>query len=178
MVAKPSDMTPAVDLTHGKGTGPVRYRRPIYVDLLPPCNNACPAGENIQGVARPAQAGKYREAWEIAGTRQSDASGARPRLLSPLRGCLQSRRTGCAGKHPRRRALSGRSCCQGRLVFQRSSAHRAANEFLVIGAGPSGLSAAYHLARLGHTVEIHEAGPLPGGMMHFGIPAYRLPRRV
>jgi NADPH-dependent glutamate synthase beta subunit-like oxidoreductase len=47
---------------------------------------------------------------------------------------------------------------------------------LVIGAGPSGLSASYHLARLGHTVEIHEAGPLPGGMMHFGIPAYRLPR--
>ena len=47
---------------------------------------------------------------------------------------------------------------------------------LVVGAGPSGLSAAYHLTRLGHQVEIHEAGPLPGGMLHFGIPAYRLPR--
>jgi uncharacterized protein with NAD-binding domain and iron-sulfur cluster len=47
---------------------------------------------------------------------------------------------------------------------------------LVVGAGPSGLSAAYHLARLGHGVEIHEAGPVPGGMLHFGIPAYRLPR--
>jgi NADPH-dependent glutamate synthase beta subunit-like oxidoreductase len=47
---------------------------------------------------------------------------------------------------------------------------------LVVGAGPSGLSAAYHLARLGHAVEIREAGPLPGGMMQFGIPAYRLPR--
>ena len=46
----------------------------------------------------------------------------------------------------------------------------------MVGAGPSGLSAAYHLARLGHAVEIHEAGPLAGGMMHFGIPAYRLPR--
>jgi NADPH-dependent glutamate synthase beta subunit-like oxidoreductase len=39
-----------------------------------------------------------------------------------------------------------------------------------------GLSAAYHLRRLGHEVEIHDAGPLPGGMLHFGIPAYRLPR--
>ena len=48
---------------------------------------------------------------------------------------------------------------------------------LVVGAGPSGLSAAYHLTRLGHAVEIHEAGPLPGGMLHFGIPAYRLPRK-
>ena len=49
---------------------------------------------------------------------------------------------------------------------------------LVVGAGPSGLSAAYHLARLGHKVEIQEAGPLTGGMMRFGIPKYRLPREV
>jgi len=48
----------------------------------------------------------------------------------------------------------------------------------VVGAGPSGLSAAYHLARLGHEVEIYEAGPMAGGMMHFGIPSYRLPRDV
>jgi NADPH-dependent glutamate synthase beta subunit-like oxidoreductase len=49
---------------------------------------------------------------------------------------------------------------------------------LIVGAGPSGLSAAYHLARLGHAVTIHEAGPMAGGMMHFGIPKYRLPREV
>ena len=46
----------------------------------------------------------------------------------------------------------------------------------MIGAGPSGLSAAYHLARLGHEVEIRDAGAEPGGMMRYGIPAYRLPR--
>jgi NADPH-dependent glutamate synthase beta subunit-like oxidoreductase len=49
---------------------------------------------------------------------------------------------------------------------------------LVVGAGPSGLSAAYHLTRLGHDVTIHEAGPMAGGMMRFGIPKYRLPREV
>ena len=65
---------------------------------------------------------------------------------------------------PRRLAVQGR----GRAERQASSGD---------GAGPSGLSAAYHLARLGHTVEIHEAGPLPGGMMHFGIPAYPLAAR-
>ena len=43
-----SDMTPLPDLTRKRGTGPVRARRPVYVDLLPPCNHACPAGENIQ----------------------------------------------------------------------------------------------------------------------------------
>ena len=49
---------------------------------------------------------------------------------------------------------------------------------LVVGAGPSGLSAAYHLARAGHAVTIRDAGPLAGGMMRFGIPRYRLPREI
>jgi NADPH-dependent glutamate synthase beta subunit-like oxidoreductase len=49
---------------------------------------------------------------------------------------------------------------------------------LVVGSGPSGLSAAYHLARLGHKVTIYEAGPAAGGMMRFGIPNYRLPREI
>ncbi len=49
---------------------------------------------------------------------------------------------------------------------------------LVIGAGPSGLSAAYHLRRLGHEVTVHEASSAAGGMMRFGIPTYRLPREV
>src|ERR1044072_5848798 len=49
---------------------------------------------------------------------------------------------------------------------------------LVVGAGPSGLSAAYHLRRLGHAVTIYDAGPGAGGMMRFGIPRYRLPRDI
>jgi NADPH-dependent glutamate synthase beta subunit-like oxidoreductase len=57
-------------------------------------------------------------------------------------------------------------------------AGRTGKRVLVIGAGPSGLSAAYHLARLGHEVEVRDAGSEPGGMMRFGIPAYRLPRDV
>ena len=65
---------------------------------------------------------------------------------------------------------------RGRLAAADRRRRRSGKRVLVVGAGPSGLSAAYHLARLGHEVEIHEAGPLPGGMMHFGIPAYRLPR--
>ena len=55
---------------------------------------------------------------------------------------------------------------------------RSGKRVLVIGAGPSGLSAAYHLARLGHEVEIRDAGDRPGGMMRYGIPAYRMPRDV
>jgi len=49
---------------------------------------------------------------------------------------------------------------------------------LIVGAGPSGLCAAYHLARRGHAVEIRDLGSEAGGMLRFGIPAYRLPPEV
>src|SRR5580658_828863 len=65
MARKPSDMTQLADLTREKGTGPIRGRRPVYVDLLPPCNHACPAGENIQAWLDLAQGGKYRQAWDV-----------------------------------------------------------------------------------------------------------------
>ena len=59
-----------------------------------------------------------------------------------------------------------------------ADAEPSGKRMLVVGAGPSGLSAAYHLARLGHSVTIRDAGPAAGGMMRFGIPKYRLPRGV
>jgi formate dehydrogenase (NADP+) beta subunit len=49
---------------------------------------------------------------------------------------------------------------------------------LVIGAGPSGLSAAYHLVRMGHTVEVYEAGSHAGGLLWTGVPDYRLPKEI
>ena len=49
---------------------------------------------------------------------------------------------------------------------------------LVVGAGPAGLSAAYHLALRGHDVVVRDSAPQPGGMMRYGIPRYRLPREV
>jgi NADPH-dependent glutamate synthase beta subunit-like oxidoreductase len=61
---KPKDLTQSADLTrHGRGTGALRTRRPEYVDFLPPCNNACPAGENIQAWLAHAQDGNYEAAW-------------------------------------------------------------------------------------------------------------------
>ena len=106
---------------------------------------------------------------------QSAAGDARPGLLPPVRNGLQPRRDG------RPRCRSTRSSAFLATWRRRNAGRfrrrpRPAGEILVVGAGPSGLSAAYHLARLGHQVEIREAGPLPGGMLHFGIPAYRLPR--
>ena len=53
-----------------------------------------------------------------------------------------------------------------------------AKRVLVVGSGPAGLSAAYHLRRLGHAVTVYESAPQAGGMMRYGIPRYRLPRPV
>src|SRR5579864_2280090 len=65
MTVRQSDFTRVIDLLHEKGTGAVRAQRPVYVDLLPPCNSACTAGENVQAWLDLAQAGRYREAWEM-----------------------------------------------------------------------------------------------------------------
>jgi formate dehydrogenase (NADP+) beta subunit len=56
-------MTPVYTATITKGTNAQRWQRAVYVDLLPPCNNACPAGLNIQAWLGLTQAGRYEEAW-------------------------------------------------------------------------------------------------------------------
>lgn len=175
MARHPADMTPAVNLTAQHGAGPVRTRRPLYVDLLPPCNDACPAGENIQAWLALAQAGKYRAAWDML-MRDNPLPSVHGRV------CYHPCETSCNRKdldasvsiHAVERFLGDLAAEQGWLPV--IEADPTGKRILVVGAGPSGLSVAYHLTRLGHTVEIHEAGPVPGGMMHFGIPAYRLPR--
>ena len=175
MNRKQRDLMPVVDLTREKGTGPFRTRRPVYVDLLPPCNNACPAGENIQAWLALAQAGNYRAAWELL-VRDNPLPAVHGRVCyHPCeQSCNRDALDAAVSIHAVERFLGDLAAAEGwRLPID---APPSGKRVLVVGAGPSGLSAAYHLARLGHAVEIHEAGPVPGGMMHFGIPAYRLPR--
>ncbi|MGO8833784.1 MAG: NAD(P)-binding protein [Roseiarcus sp.] len=174
MAARQSDFTPVIDLLREKGAGPVRARRPVYVDLLPPCNNACPAGENVQAWLDLAQAGQYREAWETI-LRDNPLPAVHGRVCyHPCETrCNRAELDNAVSIHAVERFLGDLAAEQG---WMPSIATPSGKRVLVIGAGPSGLSAAYHLARLGHAVEIRDAGPLPGGMLHFGIPAYRLPR--
>lgn len=77
--------------------------------------------------------------------------------------------------HAVERFLGDQAIAQGWRV---ACAPRTGKHVLVIGAGPGGLSTAYHLARMGHQVTIHEAGAQAGGMMRYGIPKYRLPREI
>jgi formate dehydrogenase (NADP+) beta subunit len=175
MTSMLKDFTPVIDLLREKGTGPVREQRPIYVDLMPPCNSACPAGENIQAWLDLAQAGKYREAWETI-LRDNPFPAVHGRVCyHPCEtSCNRSQLDSAVNIHSVERFLGDMAAKQGWTLPVAAPA--SGKRILVIGGGPSGLSAAYHLARAGHTVEIRDAGEMPGGMMHFGIPAYRLPR--
>jgi NADPH-dependent glutamate synthase beta subunit-like oxidoreductase len=168
-------MTPAVALTAEHGTGPVQAQRPAWVNLLPPCNGACPAGEDVQAWLALAQAGKYRQAWEAI-LRDNPLPAVHGRVCyHPCEShCNRGEMDAAVSIHAVERFLGDLAVARG--WTPRIEAKPSGKRVLIVGAGPSGLSAAYHLARLGHAAEIHEAGPLPGGMLHFGIPAYRLPR--
>ena len=168
------DLTPLVDLVGEKGTGPIRTHHPAWVDQLPPCNDACPAGENVQRWLGLAQASRYREAW-LALTEDNPLPAVHGRVCyHPCESaCNRSHLDGSVGIHAVERFLGDLAIDQG-WAFPTAAPN--GKRVLVVGGGPCGLAAAYHLARRGYGVEIQDAGPLPGGMLHFGIPAYRLPR--
>jgi NADPH-dependent glutamate synthase beta subunit-like oxidoreductase len=175
---EPADMAALPDLLHGRGrSGPVRQRRPVYLDLLPPCNAGCPAGENVQAWLAHIEAGRPELAW-----RQLTADNPLPAIHGRVcyhpceSACNRAQLDSAVSIHAVERFLGDLACERG-WEFGPPPA-RTGYRVLVIGAGPSGLSAAYHLARLGHEVEIRDSGEQPGGMMRYGIPAYRLPREV
>ena len=172
-----ADMSPPIDMTRHRTTGPIRSSRPAYIDLLPPCNSTCPAGEDIQGWLALAQAGKDRQAWEhLVRDNPFPAIHGRVCYHPCETACNRAALDSTVSIHAVERHLGDHARSEGWPLP--APPPSTGKRVLVVGAGPSGLSAAFHLARLGHAVEVHEAGPLPGGMMHFGIPAYRLPRDV
>ena len=173
-----SDITKPADLTaHAAGTGPMRKQRPLYVDFMPPCNSACPAGENIQAWMNEAQAGNYFEAFQIL-----VADNPFPAIMGRV--CVKPCETGCNRTHIDTTVnihaverFIGDEAIKQKWPIQ-FVAYATGKRVLVIGAGPSGLSAAYHLARMGHDVEVYEAGDHLGGLLWSGVPQYRLPNEI
>ena len=174
---KPFAITLDVGSSLANKTGSWREERPVYVHRLPPCNHACPAGENIQQWLYHAESGDYEAAW-----RELVKDNPLPAVMGRV--CYHPCETSCnrgqldeaVGIHGVERFLGDEAIRQEwKLTVEREPTGK---RVLVVGAGPSGLSAAYHLARRGHAVTIREAGPMAGGMMRFGIPRYRLPRDI
>jgi 2-oxoacid:acceptor oxidoreductase delta subunit (pyruvate/2-ketoisovalerate family) len=175
---KPFAITLDVRTSLANHTGTWRSERPVYVDGLPPCNHACPAGEQIQSWLYASEDGSYEAAW-----RRIVEDNPFPAIMGRV--CYHPCETACnrseldspVGINSVERFLGDEGIRQGWLLpspQQPSSGRRV----LVVGSGPAGLSAAYHLRRRGHDVEIYEAGSRAGGMMRFGIPTFRLPRDI
>lgn len=158
-------------------TGTWRTVRPEYIDRLPPCNHACPAGENVQRWLFHAESGDYEKAWRVL-TEDNPLPAVMGRVCyHPCEtSCNRAQLDEAVGINGIERFLGDEALRRGWKFAPPAAA--SGKRVLVIGAGPSGLSAAYQLARSGHAVTIREAGPVPGGMMRFGIPKYRLPREV
>jgi NADPH-dependent glutamate synthase beta subunit-like oxidoreductase len=174
---KPFAITLDVGSSLANKTGSWRDERPVYVDRLPPCNNACPAGENIQQWLFHAEEGDYEAAWRVLVN-----DNPLPAIMGRV--CYHPCETACnrgkldeaVGINSVERFLGDEAIRHG-WAFETPVAP-SQKRVLVVGSGPSGLAAAYHLRLLGHDVTIMEAGPKPGGMMRWGIPKYRLPRDV
>ena len=174
---KPFAITLDVGSSLANHTGSWRTERPVYLHRLPPCNQECPAGEDIQGWLFHAESGDYETAWRhLVRDNPFPAVMGRVCYHTCESQCNRGRIDAPVGINSVERFLGDEAIRQG-WKFDAPAAS-SGKHVLVVGAGPSGLSAAYHLARLGHRVTVHEAGLKPGGMMRFGIPKYRLPRDV
>lgn len=177
MMEKPfaTTLDPRSSLTNH--TGSWRTLRPVNVFKLPPCNKQCPAGENIQQWLYYAGEGDYEHAWRVL-TEDNPLPSCMGRVCYHTcegkcnRGFLDE----TVGINSVERFL-GDYALEHNLAFKKP-VKETGKKVLIIGSGPAGLSAAYHLRRFGHTVHIVEMADEPGGMMRYGIPVYRLPRDI
>ncbi len=176
---KPFAITLDVGTSRANKTGSWRTERAVYTNRMPPCNDACPAGENVQAWLYEAEEGGagYERTW-----RKIMEDNPFPAVMGRV--CYHPCETACnraqldeaVGINSVERFVGDEALRQGWKVSV--EVPPTGKRVLVVGAGPSGLSAAYHLALRGHSVTIKEAGPMAGGMMRFGIPRYRLSRDV
>ncbi|MGE5546022.1 MAG: NAD(P)-binding protein [Solirubrobacterales bacterium] len=160
-------------------TGTWRNAKPVHIHAAAPCHRACPAGEDQQDWLARLQEGRPREAWE-------SLVRANPMPAVTGRVCPHPCESACnRGKldqpvaiHSLERWLGDEAIRNG-WAYPLAAGERARSERVaVVGAGPSGLSAAYHLVRRGFNVVLFDAMPEAGGLLRSAIPPTRLPRDV
>jgi NADPH-dependent glutamate synthase beta subunit-like oxidoreductase len=174
MKSKPYAITLDVGSSLLNKTGSWRTERPVYLNRQAPCNNACPAGENIQQWLYLAEESRYEDAW-----RQIMQDNPFPAIMGrvcyqPCEGaCNRGQLDESVGINSVERFL-GDQALMYRWRIEPGPA--TGKKVMIVGAGPGGLSAAYHLRLSGHAVTVFEASAKPGGLIRYGIPKYRMPR--
>lgn len=144
-----------------------------------PCRNACPAGVNVPGYMSLVAAGRYMDAYRLI--RQDNPFPAvcgrvctHPCERHCRRGTVDEPISICSIK----RFVGDHALRDEFEIPKEPPAFPTGKRVAVIGSGPSGLTCAYYLARLGHEVNVYEAEEVAGGVLHWGIPEYRLPNSV
>ncbi len=139
-----------------------------------PCMESCPADVKVPEYLRLAAAGRFREACKVI-MEKAPFPGILGRVCT--RPCEDNCRRGLVDEPIAIRAVkryAAEYCCAVPGPVSPESGKRAA----VVGAGPAGLTAAYYLRLAGHRVSVIERFPEPGGMLRYGIPAFRLPKEI
>jgi 2-oxoacid:acceptor oxidoreductase delta subunit (pyruvate/2-ketoisovalerate family) len=157
-------------------TGSWKYIRPIYRDRVAPCNEGCPVGIDIEAYMNLLREGRIDEAIALL-MRENPMPATTGRVCyHPCETtCNRRRFDGAVAIHAVERLLGDEIL---KLPNPEPMPRLHPEKVAIVGSGPAGLAAAYHLARLGYAVTLFEAAPEPGGVLRLGIPEYRLPKDV
>lgn len=161
-------------------TGAWRNVRPVYREKTAPCRESCPAGEDIEGVMSLVSEHKYGDAWNLI------------RKENPFptvcgRACYHPCENGCSrGFFDEPLSINAMERFVSDMAFQKYGGKSKGTKrkvgkkgkIAIIGAGPAGLTAAYHLSGKGFETTVYDAFGKPGGILHYGIPSYRLPKDI
>ena len=158
-------------------TGTWRYLRPRFDNKISPCNESCPAGQDIEGAMVLIGQGKVLEAWDLF-QEESPFPGVCGRVCyHPCESsCNRGEFDEAVSINALERFMADMAFKHGRRVTVKKE--KKEEKVAVIGSGPAGMTCAYHLARMGYGVTVFEALPVLGGMLRVGIPEYRLPKKI
>ncbi|HRT71626.1 MAG TPA: FAD-dependent oxidoreductase, partial [Syntrophales bacterium] len=161
--------------TESNKTGSWRFLRPRYDEKTAPCSTACPAGEDIARVEMLTAQGLFKEAWETILKENPFPAVCGRVCFHPCEGiCNRGEFDAPVAIHVMERFLAETAVRYDlKPLLERCPAKK--EKIAVVGAGPSGLSAACFLNRLGYVCDVFEAASEPGGILRWGIPEYRLP---
>ncbi len=166
-------------------TADATHKCPTYVHKTPPCQGACPAGEDIRGwlnIVRGIEKPPQDVTWQEYAFRRLTDSNPFPAVMGRV--CPAPCEVGCNRKEVEDRVgINSVEQFIGDYGLEHGLKLRVpgpdtGKKVAIVGGGPAGLSCASHLRWLGHACTIFEAHGELGGMMRYGIPGYRTPRQV